>query len=250
MANIILILQNYLFIQFSILLFFAPFYLSYRFRHKLNELSFSEHLEYFFSSKEANFLVFLWAALEASVWFVIPEFLLLLIIFLRIKKKLQLFSYDVAGTIAGTILAFILPIPMEHISKIPYIQQHMVQQVEVWYQGLGIFGLIFQPLSGVPYKVFTLVAKNQVFFLPTFILMAVLVRITRYYFFYYIFSNIYPFLHRFVYKNYLPLFIIACFIFTLTLLKVYNYYGEIYTIEYSSIDKLNFMRMWLLKFRI
>ncbi len=235
------IITNYFFIQSAILLFFAPFYLSYLYKHKKfdkTKLTISEHLEKFFMSREANCLMLCWAALEAVIWFVIPEYLLLLLVFLRIKRKIQLLFYDIYGTILGTLIAFLIPFHTNSdILRIPYLQQNMITQVQVWYDHLGMFGLLFQPFSGVPYKIFTLTADRHHFFLPAFILLAVLVRISRYYFFYIIFTNLYPFVHRFVYKNYVPLFFIAGFIFTIALLKVYHGYDIHYVIDYSFIEK-------------
>lgn len=239
------IISNYLFIQSAILLFFAPFYLGHLYKYKKydkTKLTISEHLEKFFVSQQANYLMMSWAALEAIIWFVIPEYLLLLLVFLRIKRKVQLVIYDIYGTILGTIIAFLLPIhSTTDILNIPYLQPNMIKQVQVWYEHLGIFGLFFQPFSGVPYKVFTLTAQSYHFFLPWFILLAVLVRISRYYFFYIIFTNIYPFLHRFVYKNYVPLFFIAGFLFTIALLKVYHFYDASYVIDYSFIKNYRWM---------
>lgn len=248
MAYIWVIIQNYIVIQLSILAFFAPFYLAYLSRHKKfngNKLTLSEHLERFFVSREANYLVFTWAALEAIIWFVIPEFLLLLIVFLRVKNKILLLKYDILGTLVGTLLAFV--IAPTHMSNIPYVQPNMIKQVQVWYTHLGILGLLFQPFSGVPYKVFTLTADQFHFFLPLFLLFAVLVRISRYFFFYFLFVNLYPFLHRFVYKNYVPLFLIASFIFTIALLKIYNIYGDQYLIDYTFIQKYKIFSSFIIR---
>lgn len=242
------IIENYLFIQSAIILFFAPFYLIYIYNHNKydkTKLTLSEHLEKFFISKQANYLMMTWAALEAIVWFVIPEYLLLLLVFLRIKRKVQLVIYDIYGTILGTAIAFLIPFHRNtDILTIPYLQAQMLNQVQAWYDHLGIWGLLFQPFSGVPYKVFTLTAERYDFFLPFFILLAVLVRVSRYYFFYIIFTNVYPFVHRFVYKNYLPLFFISGFLFTIALLKVYNIYDVQYVVDYSFVEKYKVFFPW------
>ena len=44
-------------------------------------------------------------------------------------------------------------------------------------------------------------------------------------------GHIYPVFHRWVYKNYLPLFFIATFIFSVLLYKVYNSYGIGYVVH-------------------
>lgn len=221
--SILRILVNYIFITVSIFLFFLPFYLIYRHRNKdkvLDKGAVSKKIEKFFLSKESNYLVFFWAMGEALWWFVIPEFLLVLIVFMRIKRKRQLLIYDVGGTIAGTVVAFMLHLSDKTIAGLPYIQDKMVTQVAEWYDQLGVFGLIHQPFSGVPYKVFTLMANRYDYFIIFFIIVAVIVRMSRYFIFFGLFNALYPGLHKFVYKNYLRLFFAAIFIFSLSLLKV------------------------------
>jgi membrane protein YqaA with SNARE-associated domain len=162
---------------------------------------------------------------EALIWFVIPEFLLLMIVFMRIRRKRELLYYDIYGTAAGTLIAYIAHLPVQSIEKLPYIQTEMVTQVKSWYDDQGIFALIHQPFSGVPYKVFTHLAPEYGFFLPLFLLFAVVVRISRYYIAYVILINIYPVLHKYVYRNYVRVAIIGTLIFSLMLWKVYTAYS-------------------------
>lgn len=231
MLNLILkIIGNYLLVQTCIILFILPFYWLYRRGQKNKDVkvNLNQHLEYFFTSKYANWLVFFWALGEALVWFMIPEFLLTLLIFMRIHRKRQLVLYDIYGTILGTLIAFVVPIPDRFIDKLPYIQPNMVAQARHWFDAHGIFGLIYQPFSGVPYKVFTHLAPQYHFFFLTFLILAVVVRISRYYVLYLLLSLIYPSLHKLVYRNYLRLFLVATFIFSCLLLKIYSAYGPNY----------------------
>lgn len=225
------IIANYLIVLGCIILFMLPFYLFYRRKHIQDgeeDISFSCHLEYFFTSKYANWLVFFWAMSEAVVWFVIPEFLLILLVFMRIKRRRELLYYDIGGTVAGTLIAFAIHIPERLIDKLPYIQPSMVLQVKYWFNAHGVLGLAYQPFSGVPYKVFTDIAPQYHFFILTFLVVAVIARISRYYIIYLFLTNIYPLLHKYVYRNYVRLFLIATFIFSILLLKVYDSYGSKY----------------------
>lgn len=235
MSYFIEIILSYLFIQASILIFVAPFYLLYKHYHpeiSFKHLALNSHLEDFLSSKQANYLIFAWAASEAIFWFVIPEFLLLLVIFLRVKSKRTLLIYDILGTAFGTVLGLVISVYTNFdVTKVPYITQNMVQQVQVWYQGLGSFGLFFQPFSGVPYKVFVMNVHNFDINLLWFIFLAVAIRIARYYIFYLVFVGLYPFLHRIVSRNYIPIFLLSCFIFSALFLKVYHSYGQNYVVD-------------------
>lgn len=225
------VIVNYVFMQASILLFFAPFIVGYLLTHKevsLKHIPFNAFAENFLASGWASALIFFWALGEALIWFVIPEFLLLLIIFLKIKNKTRLLVYDLLGTTIGTIIG-LLVVPIVHINllAIPYITQGMIQQVATWYRTFGVFALFFQPFSGVPYKVFVLTVGSYPISPVVFTVLAIIVRIGRYAIFYFIFEGIYPLLHRFVSKNYVPIFILSCFVFSIIFLKVYHSYGGI-----------------------
>jgi membrane protein YqaA with SNARE-associated domain len=237
MQTLAIILLNYLFILVAITLFVCPFYIVFKkYRQKSDKSrSVNQELEDFFQSKQANWLVFFWAFGEALVWFVIPEFLLLLMIFMRINRKRELLFFDIYGTTVGALVAYAINLPTHLIDKLPYIQPKMVAQTQVWYQQHSILGLIYQPFSGVPYKVFTFLAPHYHFFILAFIIVAVVVRIARYYIFFAMFSLIYPVLHKYVYRNYLRLVLIAILIFSILLLRVYQSYGH-YRVTSGSVE--------------
>ena len=89
-------LGHFLFIFFAMVLFFVPFVTVFYFRnrHQIRDKKphFNQFMERFFASRESNYLVLTWAALEALVWFIIPEFLLFLIIFMKVKHKFNLLN--------------------------------------------------------------------------------------------------------------------------------------------------------------
>lgn len=221
------VLLNYLLVLVAIAVFTAPFYAAYRWRRKA-EPGQNVNLEFerFFGSHQANWLVFCWAFGEALVWFVIPEFLLLLVIFMRLRRKRELLFFDIYGTAAGSAVAYAINLPVRLIDKLPYIQPKMVAQTQSWYHQHGLLGLVYQPFSGVPYKVFTFLAPHYHFFILAFLAVAIIVRVARYYIFFSIFSLLYPVLHKRVYRNYLRLVVVAIFIFSVLLLRVYHSYSS------------------------
>lgn len=229
----LLYLANFLIILAAIVLFAAPFFLWYYLQHKesLRSIDFNTYLEYFFSSRQANWLIFFWAFGEALIWFVIPEFLLLLIVFMRINRKRQMLIYDIAGTTIGIIAALIIRLPKDSINNLPYVQPKMVEQTEAWYAHSGILGLAQQPFSGVPFKVFTNLAWQYKFNILAFVVVALVVRVIRYLIAYGLFISLYPKLHRLVKINYVWLSIIAIFIFSILLYKVYRGYGPGYEVH-------------------
>lgn len=209
----------------GISLFMAPFYGIFIYRNrKLAIVDFSSSLERFFKSPEANALVFFWALGEATVWFVIPEFLLALVLFMRVERKFQLVIYDILGTIVGTIIAINIHLSASQIASLPFIKPKMLTQVYDWYEQLGVFGLIYQPFSGVPYKVFTFQAAHERFFIIGFIVLAISVRLARYFLAYSVLKALYPVLHRYVSRHYIWLYVSSIFIFSLLLLRISNMY--------------------------
>ena len=232
MQETLTVIGNFLFIVVCILVFASPFYYLFkRQRHgSIKSHGINREIEGFFASKQANYLVFFWAMGEALVWFVIPEFLLLLIIFMRIKRKRELLYYNIFGTIAGTVLAFSINLPAHLIEKLPYIQPAMTQQVAAWFEKSGIFALIHQPFSGIPYKVFAYLAPNYHILIILFIITAIVVSVARYLIVYLVLNLIYPLLHRYVYRNYVYLFLVVVFIFSLLFIRIYNSYDRTYII--------------------
>ena len=181
-------------------------------------------MDRFFDSPYLNWLVLLWAAAEAVIWFVIPEFLLLLIIFMKVRHKANLLVYDIIGTVIGSIVGLTIYLSRPFMLSLPYVYESMFTKTYDWFESMGIWGLINQPFSGVPYKVFLNVAPDFGFNIFLFLTLAIALRIGRYAFFYGLFWLAYPALHRFVYKNYLLLFVTAIVLFSLLLMRVSSLY--------------------------
>lgn len=219
---------NFLLVFISIGAFFAPFVAVFWWRRRehirQNTPHFNYFMEKFFLSRESNALVLMWAAAEAVVWFVIPEFLLILIMFMKVQRKAQLVIYDVIGTVIGTVIAISLHLQDGMLLKLPYVYQGMISNVSDWFGEHGMLGIFFQPFSGVPYKVFNAQALDFGFFIPAFIILAVIARMLRYLIVYEVTKALYPFVHKYVRKHYAILFVLATAIFTALLMKVsYSY---------------------------
>jgi hypothetical protein len=235
MSETLTIFENYLIILVSILVFTSPFYYFYKRQGHgtIKSHGINREIAGFLQSKQSDYLVFFWAMCEALFWFIIPEFLLLLVIFMRTKRKRELLIYNILGTVAGTVLAFSFNLPVHLIERLPYIQPAMTAQVAAWFEKSGIFALIHQPFSGVPYKVFAYLAPNYHFLIIFFIIVVVLVCVARYLIVYVVLNFISPLLHRYVYRNYIYLFLVVVFIYSLIFIRVYNSYDHTYDIGFA-----------------
>ena len=222
-------LANFAVIFSSMALFFLPFVAVFSYRNRTSIIASKPHfnffMERFFLSPESDALVFCWAAAEAVFWFIIPEFLLVLVMFMRLHRKFDLVKYDILGTVVGSIIAIYIQLPTKTFLQLPYIRPRMLTQVHIWFQHQGILGLLNQPFSGVPYKVFTHVAPDFHFFIPLFIILAIAARMIRYLVAYQVTKALYPAVHGFVRQHYLRLFIGAIAVFTFLLLHVVSIYS-------------------------
>lgn len=222
-------LLNFVLIFGAIVLFFAPFMAVFWYRNRSQIKESRPHFNYlmerFMTSPESNYLVMAWAAGEAIVWFVIPEFLLILVIFMKLHRKFDLVKYDIIGTAIGTIIGFSIHMSDETFLRVPYIYQRMLDQTYEWFESMGIWGLLNQPFSGVPYKAFVHEAHGYGFFIPFFLFIAIVARMVRYIIVYEATKALYPLCHKFVRKHYAILFVFAVMIFTALLMRVSQIYG-------------------------
>jgi hypothetical protein len=220
---------NFVLVFVAIALFFAPFVgvFWYRNRRQIRQATphFNYFMERFMTSRESNYLIMVWAMGEALVWFVIPEFLLILVVFMKVHRKFDLVKYDVIGTVIGTIIGFMIHLQNDTFLRVPFVYQRMLDQTHMWFDQYGIWGLLNQPFSGVPYKVFIHVAHEYHFFILFFLIIAVGARIFRYVIVYEATKALYPFCHTFVRKHYAILFVFAIAIFTALLMRVSQIYG-------------------------
>jgi hypothetical protein len=210
-------------------LFSAPFIGVFWWRHReaiaRSKPHFNYFMEKFFLARESNWLVACWAAAEAVIWFVIPEFLLILLVFMKVRRKRELVIYDVAGTVVGTMIAIGLRFSNDTLVSLPYVTLTMIEKVNDWFSAWGVWGVFFQPFSGVPYKVFNAVASDYMLFIPAYIFLAVVARMIRYLMIYGVGVALYPLVHRYVRRHYAILLIVATAIFAALLMEVVSNYS-------------------------
>ena len=222
-------LLNFAFTLGAMVLFSSPFVGWFYFQHRhsiqAKQPHFNQFMELFFQSKASNWLVFFWAACEAVFWFIIPEFLLLLLIFMRVRRKRQLLLYDIGGTVIGTAAGLLIALPTKTLLAMPYIFPGMVSVVRGWYESMGLWALLQQPFSGVPYKVFLSEFQYASVPIVAFVILAVIVRIGRYAIAYYLLGALYPVFHKAVQRHYGILLVAGIAIFTLMLMRVSTLYS-------------------------
>lgn len=217
------VIYHIAFISGCIAVFFAPFLLVFHIRNRAKftkPLPFVQFMEAFFHSGEANLLIAAWVFAESLFWFVAPEFLLVFILFLPKKRSPKLILYDFLGILAGTVVGLLLPLSIEFVSSTPYVYPGMISAVAEWYQQCGVFSLLFQPTSGIPYKIF--IAESIAFGIPflNFLAAAMAIRMARYAAFFFTFQFIRRFTHKFISRHFIIYTIVVLIVFSISLLKV------------------------------
>lgn len=109
-------------------------------------------------------LCFLWGFLEGFLWPIIPEFVLVPLAFVAPRRGVALVGSTLAGSVCGGILAYVLSLTVAGpwmLERAWLVTDPMRDAAASWLEQSGALGLLHQPLSGVPYKVFGLQAGSH-----------------------------------------------------------------------------------------
>ena len=138
-----------------------------------------ERVAAFATSRAALWLVFGWSVAEAMWWPVIPDFLVAPLALAAPSRALLLAGVATAGSVTGGGVAFHLGGMGEWLTAhAPLLTPRMHEQAVAWMGDEGAVGLLRQPLSGIPYKVFALHAADHLA-LPGFVAMSLVARGAR-----------------------------------------------------------------------
>jgi membrane protein YqaA with SNARE-associated domain len=105
----------------------------------------------------------LWALAEAIVWPIIPDFLLVLIAIARPRRVHHSLAACIAGSAAGASvvygLAWIWPAEAyQALPRLPLTFEADIADVHERIARDGAFAFVWQPISGIPFKVWGIVA--------------------------------------------------------------------------------------------
>jgi membrane protein YqaA with SNARE-associated domain len=109
-------------------------------------------------------LVAAWSAAEATIWPFLPDAALVPLAVARPGEWWRLVTAAAAGTLAGGLVSYTVGRvgPAELLlSRLPLVRPAMVRAASGWLAAEGAAGLRHHPLSGVPFKVFALLAGSS-----------------------------------------------------------------------------------------
>jgi membrane protein YqaA with SNARE-associated domain len=128
-------------------------------------------------------LAFAWAVAEATFWPIMPDALLVPLALSRPQRWWQLVLAAMLGTALGGVVSYragrVRPDPSA-VAALPLVRPLMVEAGARWLTDEGARGVMRQPASGVPFKVFARLAGSQDIGLRPFLAWAVAARTGRF----------------------------------------------------------------------
>lgn len=112
-----------------------------------------------------------WSFFEALVWFILPDYLILLLAMLASRRLWTWVWVSVLFSLLGTLVMMSLvaawPESMAQvIFHLPFTHERMPQRIEAMSQGWGVLSAVMQPFSLVPVKVWTYSALEHLHWDP------------------------------------------------------------------------------------
>lgn len=127
------------------------------------------------SSRSGLILALAWGAAEALWWPIVPDFFVAATSPAAPSRWWKLALHASAGSVAGGAIGYFLGVPIE---SAPLVTPGMIDQAQVWL-ATGPWGILRQPLSGIPYKVFVFIARNDHLDFMTFMTASIVARSLR-----------------------------------------------------------------------
>jgi membrane protein YqaA with SNARE-associated domain len=108
----------------------------------------------------------IWAFAEAIIWPIIPDFLLAPMIIAWPRRTSPVLAACIAGSAVGAALIYALAWtwPAEAVRALPHLPLVFEADIAVVRQRIaqdGAFAFLWQPISGIPFKVWAVVAAEN-----------------------------------------------------------------------------------------
>ena len=167
---------------------------------------------------------FLWGVAEGSFFFIVPDVIITLAALFSPRKSLKHIAAVLTGSlIAGTVLfywsTFHPEKSLNSVMKVPFVRQEMQIKVKKEYRQHGAFALCLGPSSGIPYKLYSVLAPKYTTF-TKFLIFSIPARLERFIITWVLFTSVgtsLRYFNKFTEKS-------SLIIFTAYWVTVYTYY--------------------------
>jgi 1-acyl-sn-glycerol-3-phosphate acyltransferase len=140
-------------------------------------------LRSFAGSRSALVLVATWAFAEAVAWPIIPDVLIFPLVLAAPRRWFLISAVALAASLSGGLVAYMCGASSagsELLHAAPVVTDRMIDVARSTLQERGAFGLLAQPLSGIPYKVFAFQAAPSGLGVVEYLGMSALARGSRF----------------------------------------------------------------------
>lgn len=128
-------------------------------------------------------LSLVWGFAEATLFFIVPDVVLGWESLGGWRRGTKALAVIVAGALAGGLLVYglaaIWPDAIRHaVASVPFVGDAMFATVAAAYDGHGAIGMLLGPTSGIPYKIYAVLAP-QSFNVLSFAIISIPARLER-----------------------------------------------------------------------
>lgn len=134
-------------------------------------------------SATTDWFAFAWGFAEGTLFFLVPDMLLTLTAAHSPLRSLRHMLFVIAGSLVAGLCLFMCASKwpggsIEVVDRVPFVPHSMFDRVEGDYTNHGATALLRGPTSGIPYKVYAVLAPSRVDF-GSFMLLSVPARAER-----------------------------------------------------------------------
>lgn len=122
-----------------------------------------QQLSDFFDSWLSSAIALFWGIAEGIFFFIVPDVYIGAVMLFRPRQGIRSLGYSVVGSLISACLlyifrfAFIAAIPLWFLS-LPGVTAPMIATTTMQMQQYGLSSLLLGPVSGIPYKIYTVIA--------------------------------------------------------------------------------------------
>ncbi len=129
-------------------------------------------------------LGFFWGFAEGTLFFIVPDVLLSLVVLFSVRRFFVCSAATLCGSLLGGLLIFVAAkvnpgLTTAIVKAVPFVTEKMFGAVQAGFAERGVWALLEGPVTGTPYKIYASLAPSHVG-LGTFLLVSAPVRLARF----------------------------------------------------------------------
>ncbi|MBU63806.1 MAG: hypothetical protein CMI26_15045 [Opitutae bacterium] len=132
-----------------------------------------------------NLLAIAWGLMEASVFFIVPDILLTYLALKDPRRATKACLWALVGALVGGTAMFCwgnynLKGAEGFLTEIPAIDKQLLKKVEGQIENDGVKATFYGPITGRPYKIYSVYAGAKGISFPSFLLVSIPARLLRF----------------------------------------------------------------------